>query len=178
VIRSAEAKARKREQNRLDAARRRAENPEYYRERDRARQNDKRRAQGRESYRRHADRICAEQRAKYAANPQKFLDAGRKRLENDPTLTRRYKLKQDYGLTMEQFDAMRAAQGGKCAICAEPFSKTPHVDHCHATGKVRSLLCGGCNVGLGRFRDNPENMEAAAQYVRAHRTRITLVKEA
>jgi hypothetical protein len=178
-----EQKAARREQMRLYHKRRRAEHPEYYREYEKSRK------------RTGDPEFLAARRARYAANPEPNrakmreryadpvkraaqLEYGRQRHANDPTLSRRYKLKQEYDITLEQFDAMREAQGGKCAICEEPFSKTPHVDHCHATGKVRALLCGGCNVGLGRFRDNPEHMEAAAQYVRAHRTRLTLVKEA
>jgi hypothetical protein len=73
---------------------------------------------------------------------------------------------------------MRDEQHGACAICERPFTKTPHVDHDHATGAVRALLCDGCNVGLGRFQDDPERMEAAAAYIRSHRQRLTLVKEA
>jgi hypothetical protein len=180
---SEDEKARKRERNRLALQKKRAEDPEYFRSRDRARKRN-----GDPGY-------LASRRAKYAANPEPtrakmreryadpekraaHLEYCKQRYANDPLLTRRYKLKQEYGITLEQFEAMRDAQGGCCAICEEPFSKTPHVDHCHATGNVRALLCGGCNTGLGRFRDNPEHMEAAARYVRAHRTRLELVKEA
>ena len=71
-------------------------------------------------------------------------------------------------MTVADFEAMRAAQGGCCAICNEAFSRTPKVDHCHATGKVRGLLCNGCNIAIGHFKDDAVRMEAAAAYMRRH----------
>lgn len=85
-------------------------------------------------------------------------------------LTRAYKgynLRQLYGITFEHFEEMLAAQGGRCAICSERFRSgfTTHVDHDHATGRVRGILCDACNNGLGRFRDNPEVLQRAARYL-------------
>lgn len=72
-----------------------------------------------------------------------------------------------YGLTPEAFDEMFSQQGGKCAICQidlEPGRST-HIDHCHTSGAVRALLCGGCNVGLGAFRERPDVLREAAAYL-------------
>lgn len=80
-----------------------------------------------------------------------------------------HRLKYRYGITLEQHAAMIQAQGSKCAICASEFVGTPHVDHCHATGKVRGMLCDRCNRGLGYFRDSPDALDQAAAYVRGHR---------
>lgn len=91
------------------------------------------------------------------------------RYARHPERYRALQLKNDYGLTVNEFEAMRVAQGNACAICREPFTGTPHVDHDHATGAVRGLLCHGCNVGLGRFRDDPGRLESAAVYLRAVR---------
>jgi hypothetical protein len=71
-----------------------------------------------------------------------------------------------YGLTKKQVTAIRAAQGDRCVICGEPGPQ--HLDHDHRTGKIRQLLCQRCNQGLGLFRDDPEFLRAAAEYVRFH----------
>ena len=70
-----------------------------------------------------------------------------------------------YGLTVEQYETMLAGQKGRCAICRKTL-KTPCVDHCHATGKVRGLLCKHCNNVLGNARDSIETLQRAIQYLR------------
>jgi hypothetical protein len=62
---------------------------------------------------------------------------------------------------------MKDLQNNQCAICKEKFAKTPHVDHCHTTGKVRGLLCWQCNIGIGLLKDNIEVCLAAADYLRS-----------
>ena len=76
-----------------------------------------------------------------------------------------YRIKYRYGLTIEDRDALREKQGDSCAICRHPFDAAPHIDHCHATGKIRGLLCDRCNRGIGYFKDDPERLRAAALYV-------------
>ncbi|WP_113701923.1 endonuclease VII domain-containing protein [Nonomuraea lactucae] len=80
---------------------------------------------------------------------------------------RRYRLKQ-YGLTLADYDRMFQAQNGVCAVCRGPqveFRRFLDVDHCHATGRVRGLLCGTCNAALGAVNDDPELLEALAAYI-------------
>lgn len=64
---------------------------------------------------------------------------------------------------------MLAAQGGKCGICLASESGRPGwsmaVDHDHATGRIRGVLCYQCNTALGRLDDSPERLLAAAQYL-------------
>jgi hypothetical protein len=79
---------------------------------------------------------------------------------------RTYHLRRRYGITGEEADAMLASQGGLCAICRA--APAVHVDHDHATGAVRALLCFNCNGGLGQFKDDPAVLRAAADYVRFH----------
>lgn len=76
-------------------------------------------------------------------------------------------LKKKYGITSEQFEAMIVQQNGCCQICGKRFvnSKSIHVDHNHRTGKVRSLLCGKCNSGLGYFGECIDNLLNAIQYL-------------
>lgn len=86
---------------------------------------------------------------------------------------RTYHLRRRYGITGEEADAMLASQSGVCAICrAAPAA---HVDHDHATGGVRALLCFDCNGGLAQFKDDPDVLRAAADYVRFHPLRQHLV---
>jgi predicted nucleic acid-binding Zn ribbon protein len=76
-----------------------------------------------------------------------------------------------YGVTPDRFAEMLAEQGGSCGICpaAEPGGKGAwHVDHDHATGRVRGLLCHHCNLGLGNFKDEPSRLRAAITYLEAH----------
>ena len=72
--------------------------------------------------------------------------------------------KQIYNMTLEDFEALLVAQRGLCAICRDKLIK-PCIDHCHITSRVRGILCGRCNTGLGMFRDNPDALRAAAMYV-------------
>jgi len=72
-----------------------------------------------------------------------------------------------YGLELGQYDRMLEAQGGVCAICHGLCDRggALSVDHDHTSGAVRGLLCNGCNVGLGGFRDDPERLRAAILYL-------------
>ena len=80
---------------------------------------------------------------------------------------RKYKLKHKYGITEEQYDEMMKKQGGVCAACRSEFrsTKTTHLDHCHATGKVRGILCHNCNRALGAVQDKIENLNALIDYL-------------
>jgi hypothetical protein len=111
-------------------------------------------AANRDNYRA-SQRVWA--REAYRRNPAKFKERQRRDL---------------YGITQEQWDALFAAQGYACAICrtTDPGHKLGwQTDHCHGSGRVRGILCFGCNNGLGRFGDDPERMRAAAVYIETHR---------
>lgn len=74
-----------------------------------------------------------------------------------------------YGITLEQYQQMLESQGGFCKICGRhqgDFAEALSVDHCHATGKVRGLLCGSCNRAIGLLGDDQFIAEQAAQYLR------------
>ncbi len=78
-------------------------------------------------------------------------------------------LLRSYGLTAESYAARLAAQDGKCAVCGclpEQSAKgVLAVDHDHATGRVRGLLCGLCNTGIGLLKDNRTFLLRAADYL-------------
>jgi hypothetical protein len=103
----------------------------------------------------------AQANALYAKDPQKHM-----------LRQRGHTLKKRYGLTLEDYDAMLAAQGGVCAICsgADPGRgyKYFSVDHDHLTGAVRELLCHQCNVMIGNAKDKVENLESAIRYLKRH----------
>jgi len=84
--------------------------------------------------------------------------------ERTRELARIAHLRNKFGLTVAQFEAMKKAQNGLCKICGLEMTP-PHVDHCHKSGIVRGLLCGRCNHGLGSFRDSPVNLIRASGYL-------------
>lgn len=95
---------------------------------------------------------------------------------------RHYGLKRYYGMTGEEYGEMLAAQKGLCAVCGKPetamFNGVPkvmHVDHDHATGQIRELLCGSCNGMLGLAKDSPETLRSAADYIEKHQARLNNV---
>jgi hypothetical protein len=84
-----------------------------------------------------------------------------------------------YGLTVEQYEAMRAAQGDRCACCGrtEPGGTgTWHIDHDHKTGRVRTLLCDRCNKVVGAVKEDVDIAIAIAKYIARYcRTELTAV---
>lgn len=83
---------------------------------------------------------------------------------------REYRLQSLYGITQSEWDALFAAQDNCCAICKgeDPGSKGWNTDHCHTTNKVRGILCQGCNLGLGNFKDNTTALAGAIEYLNTH----------
>jgi len=76
------------------------------------------------------------------------------------------RLRATYGLSVEGYRALFDLQLGRCAICGtEPGARALAVDHDHATGAVRGLLCSPCNRALGGFRDDAKLLARAAQYL-------------
>lgn len=98
----------------------------------------------------------AESRRRRAAFTK--TEEGKKMIRWEHTATR-------YGITRERYAEMLAQQDGKCAICRDVPRRDLHIDHCHATGAVRGLLCNRCNTGLGQFRDRADFLETARLYV-------------
>lgn len=82
---------------------------------------------------------------------------------------RKTALRKKYGITPDDYWAQLQQQGLGCAICTtqEWGGHGPNVDHDHATGELRGILCAGCNRGLGSFCDDVAAMRAAADYVAA-----------
>ena len=85
----------------------------------------------------------------------------------DPDKIKDQKLRQTLGVTLDQKKALITKQRNKCPICKLDLNdvKFTPVDHCHKTGKIRGVLCGNCNVGLGHFRDSLKTLFRAAIYL-------------
>jgi hypothetical protein len=78
---------------------------------------------------------------------------------------RQRKLRERYGLTPTEYESLSAQQAGQCAIC-KASGVLLHVDHDHNTNRIRGLLCGLCNRGLGLFRDSPDLLIEGAKYLK------------
>lgn len=82
---------------------------------------------------------------------------------------KKYRLKTQYGITLEQYDQMYENQCKSCAGCNTPIEKwgrSTHVDHDHETGKVRGILCQDCNSVLGYARDSIERLTCLIEYLK------------
>ena len=112
-----------------------------------------------------------EQKAKMAA----YMREWRKR---NPEKAKDADLKKSYGISFDDYTTLLAEQQGACAVCrtapgvvgtGNSSKGTLAVDHCHATGTYRGLLCTNCNLGIGSFFENPDLLIAAAEYIKKHR---------
>lgn len=94
--------------------------------------------------------------------------------------SKKYTLAKQYGLTLDQLYEMVERQNGKCAICSQLLDlsstitgTTTHVDHCHASGTVRGILCNHCNRLLGAARDDVNILQRAVECL----TNVTISEE-
>lgn len=106
----------------------------------------------------------------YDKNKPALVAASKSWRAKNPGCRTKEHLKKRYSLSLDEYNRMHAEQGGKCALChLAPVGKGTmnvlHVDHDHATGDVRALLCQACNKGLGCFRDRPALLRKAAFYL-------------
>jgi hypothetical protein len=114
------------------------------------------------------DHVLAGKKKSYALNK----DGIRERQAERRGMSRReWNLQKMYGLSLEDYDRLLAEQDGGCAVCGATESGTYrgnpflHVDHDHATGEIRGLLCGKCNRMLGQAEDSVDRLMAAAAYL-------------
>jgi hypothetical protein len=83
-------------------------------------------------------------------------------------------LKTTYGITSIEYDIKAKEQDNLCAICKKPeaIGKNLAVDHSHATGNVRGLLCRACNYALGIFEDDILKLESAIAYLKKYSGKV------
>jgi hypothetical protein len=96
--------------------------------------------------------------------------------KRDPNLSakeinRNNHLMYKYKITQDDYNKMFEEQKGCCLICNKHQNKVDkplNIDHSHASGKVRGLLCWECNVALGKFKDNISLLENAISYLQKY----------
>lgn len=97
-------------------------------------------------------------------HPDEFEPVGTR-----PEVRREYNLRRKYGIGSGDYRVLLEQQGGTCATCdateADELNRRLHVDHCHETGRIRGLLCGECNLILGKASDSPAVLRRLADYV-------------
>lgn len=106
-------------------------------------------------------------------NPEKYK--AKNKLWNDKYKDKKRStvMKNEYGITLADYNKMFDLQNGRCAICSKHQSELKralHIDHCHKTGKVRSLLCQHCNTLLGFANDDIEVLKKSILYLSIHST--------
>lgn len=103
---------------------------------------------------------------------ERIYEAGRT-IERERRV-RGWTLRSKFDISLADYEQRLEEQGGVCAICRQPEtgqsketgkSKRLSVDHNHASGQVRGLLCVNCNRALGYFKDSPERLKAALEYL-------------
>lgn len=114
------------------------------------------------------NRMASERRT---ANHAAYLEKERKykaaNIDRIRLRVRQNNLKNRYGLTLEEYDALLASQGGGCAICSRKTKdRSFPVDHDHVTGHIRGILCSLCNCGLGSFKESRKALLAALKYLK------------
>ncbi|MBO9194351.1 endonuclease VII domain-containing protein [Rhizobium sp. 16-449-1b] len=113
--------------------------------------------------------VNARRRERYATDEEYREDAKAAARGRDPIRKRDGRLRAEFGISVEEYDALLAKQGGGCAICGEKSADKRghrlHVDHSHDTGAVRGILCSSCNIGLGKFKDSVSRLDRAIEYL-------------
>jgi len=108
-------------------------------------------------------------------NKEKFKKLTQKRRKENPDVYADIRLRSVYGITLEQYNKILKKQNYVCKICHKTTKdisckpsrndKRLHVDHNHATGKIRGLLCRRCNCVLGFVKDNVYLLKQTIKYL-------------
>ena len=122
----------------------------------------------RDYYQRNKEAGRAARKENYEAHREERLAKAKKDYQDDPYRKRLHAVKTKFGLSKDEYEQMRKEADGRCGICGQPQTKRfkyLSVDHDHKTGQVRELLCNDCNLGLGCFKDDPERVRKALEYL-------------
>ena len=115
------------------------------------------------------EQIAAQQKEYYEKNKEQIAAQRKEYNEKNKEQKAAYWREKKYGLSSEDYKNMLDEQNDKCKICLTSFTildtKHIHVDHCHTTNKIRGILCGMCNLGLGHFKDDIQKLTKAINYL-------------
>lgn len=126
----------------------------------------------REYYRNNLDAERAIRKKSREKNKEKIKNKFKDWYYKNPETAKDRRLRYFYKITLNDFTNMFLAQNGVCAICANPEDKNLVVDHDHITKNVRGLLCRTCNLGLGYFKDNPDLLNLAVNYLNINKKNV------
>jgi hypothetical protein len=126
-------------------------------------------AKYKEWYVKNAEKKRSYSRQYYALNREAKVAYAKARREKYPRNWVKSYLKRLYGLDEVTYHRILKAQNNQCAICGVVFDSSskalkPHIDHDHKSGKVRGLLCSGCNTSLGHV-EREGFLAAALKYL-------------
>lgn len=135
--------------------------------------NVARKKQRRDFYIAHADKIKTKSEEYYRTNKPRVSVTAKLYRGSNKTVIASRKLYYKFGITLKQAKELLTRQGECCAICKTHLcydtgikgKDTPSIDHDHKTGKIRGIVCMGCNIGLGMFKDSIESLRAAINYL-------------
>lgn len=113
----------------------------------------------------HREEQLDKSRERYRKNPKAKLRYCKEYREKYPHKQRDQQLKRLYGITLEQYNMFVAQQDNTCKLCGMQPIKKPVVDHCHKTGKIRGVICQGCNILLGFFETRIDAVEQITRYL-------------
>lgn len=101
----------------------------------------------------------------YRTNPKNIEARKAYLIKNVERIKAKY-LKRKYDLNWDEYIKLASDQDFKCAICRSvlDMGKYTHVDHCHVTNRVRSILCHRCNSSLGLMRESPNKIRSLLAY--------------
>lgn len=115
--------------------------------------------------------LCNRKRVKAwrKKNPEKRAVQSKREGQKEYSRSKQYRVY--YGITLDDYNKMFAAQNGCCAICKTHqthFKRRLSVDHNHTSQQIRQLLCHNCNALLGHAKENVNVLETAISYLTKH----------
>jgi uncharacterized Zn finger protein (UPF0148 family) len=124
-------------------------------------------------YEKNKERVKADSKGYYQKTRKRRIKLAKKwreeNIEQHRRNARKFKLKNKYGITLEQFDQMMEEQKGLCFLCQKPSpnGRRLSIDHCHKENRVRKLLCEFCNRALGFIERDPAWVTRAIEYLKS-----------